>query len=105
MAERSKLEQDVDLMAKQLKSWEGMQVRPNGKYAKYFDLIYYHEGKEDDKEELILLPISDILGHPESDNREKNKNLGPSQRQGPSSPMFSCSCDPKRCQALVFTVW
>ena len=48
MAERSKLEQDIDLMAKQLKSWEGMQVRPNGKYAKYFDLIYYHEGKEDE---------------------------------------------------------
>ena len=48
MAERSKLEQDIDLMAKQLKSWEGMQVRPNGKYAKYFDLVYYHEGKEDE---------------------------------------------------------
>ena len=42
MAERSKLEQDIDLMAKQLKSWEGMQVGPNGSYAKYFDLIYYH---------------------------------------------------------------
>ena len=48
MAERSKLEQDIDLMAKQLKSWEGMQVDPDGSYAKYFDLIYYHEGKEDE---------------------------------------------------------
>lgn len=47
-AERSKLEQDIDLMAKQLKSWQGLQVRPTGKYAKYFDLIYFHEGKEDE---------------------------------------------------------
>ena len=48
MAERSELEQNIDLMAKQLKSWEGMQVRPAGKYARYFDLIYYHEGKDDE---------------------------------------------------------
>lgn len=48
LAERSKLEKDIDLMAKQLKSWQGMQVRPGGKYAKYFDLLYYHEGKEDE---------------------------------------------------------
>lgn len=33
-AERAKLEQDIDLMAKQLKSWQGMQIRPTGKYAK-----------------------------------------------------------------------
>ena len=47
-AEREKLESDIDLMAKQLKSWQGLQVRPTGKYTKYFDLIYYHEGKEDE---------------------------------------------------------
>ena len=47
-AERAKLEQDIDQMDKQLKSWQGMQVRPTGKYAKYFDLIYFHEGKEDE---------------------------------------------------------
>ena len=47
-AERSKLEQDIDQMAKQLKSWQGMQVRPTGKYAKYFNLIYFHEGMEDE---------------------------------------------------------
>lgn len=47
-AERAKLEQDIDIMAKQLKSWQGMQVRPTGKYAKYFDLIFYHEGKDDE---------------------------------------------------------
>jgi len=47
-AERAKLEQDIDLMAKQLKSWEGMQVRPGKKYEKFFDLIYYHEGKADE---------------------------------------------------------
>lgn len=47
-AERAKLEQNIDTMAKQLKSWQGLQVRPAGKYARYFDLIYYHEGKEDE---------------------------------------------------------
>ena len=47
-AERAKLEQDIDQMAKQLKSWQGLQVRPAGKYAKYFDLIYFHEGKDDE---------------------------------------------------------
>ena len=47
-AERSKLEQDIDQMARQLKSWQGMQIRPTGKYAQYFDLLYYHEGREDE---------------------------------------------------------
>ena len=47
-AERAKLEQDIDQMAKQLKSWQGLQVRPTGRYAKYFDLIYFHEGKDDE---------------------------------------------------------
>ena len=47
-AERSKLEQDIDLMTKQLKSWQGLPVRPMGKFAKYFDLIYFHEGKDDE---------------------------------------------------------
>lgn len=46
-AEREKLEDKLDRMTKQLKSWEGLQVRPTGEYEKYFDLIYYHEGKED----------------------------------------------------------
>ena len=48
LAERKKFEQDIDTMAKNLRSWQGMQVRPTGKYAKYFELIYYHEGKEDE---------------------------------------------------------
>lgn len=47
-AERAKLEQDIDQMSKQLKSWQGLQVRPTGKYEKYFDLIYFHEGKDDE---------------------------------------------------------
>ncbi|MGX8688132.1 MAG: IS1634 family transposase [bacterium] len=47
-AEREKLESEIDAMAKQLKSWQGMQVRPTGKFAKYFDLIFYHEGKADE---------------------------------------------------------
>jgi len=47
-AERAKLEQDIDLMAKQLKSWQGLQVRPTGKYAEYFELIYHNEGRGDE---------------------------------------------------------
>lgn len=39
LAERKKLEQDIDLMSKQLKSWQGMQVRPNGKYAVEHQII------------------------------------------------------------------
>lgn len=47
-AERLKLEQDIDLLAKQLKSWCGLPVRPGGRYEKYFDLIYFHKGQEDE---------------------------------------------------------
>lgn len=46
--EREKLESDIDSMAKKLKSWQGEHVRPTGVYEKYFDLIYYHEGQEDE---------------------------------------------------------
>ena len=48
VAERKKLEKDIDQMGKILKSWTDMQLRPTGKYAKYFELFYYHEGKEDE---------------------------------------------------------
>ena len=47
-SEREKLESDIDMMAKQLKSWQGLQIRPTGKYSNYFDLIYYHEEKADE---------------------------------------------------------
>lgn len=48
IAERKKLDQDIDTWSKHLKSWQGMQVRPTGNYVKYFELFYYHEGKEDE---------------------------------------------------------
>jgi len=46
--ERADLEQKIDAWAKHLKSWQGMQVRPGGHYTKYFELIYFHEGQEDE---------------------------------------------------------
>ena len=46
--EREKFEEKIDRMARQLKAWRGEQVRPAGEYKKYFDLIYYHEGKDDE---------------------------------------------------------
>lgn len=47
-AEREKFEDKIDRMSKQLKSWRGQQVRPTGEFLKYFDLVYYHEGKDDE---------------------------------------------------------
>ena len=46
-AERAKLEEDIDIMAKHLKSWQGMQLKPTGQYAKYFELFYHNEGLPD----------------------------------------------------------
>lgn len=48
VAEREKLEEKIDGMAEHLKSWMGEKVRPAGEYKKYFDLVYYHEGKADE---------------------------------------------------------
>ena len=48
-AEREELESKIDRMAKKMKEWEGQPVRLGGDFLKYFDLIYYHEGKPDEK--------------------------------------------------------
>ena len=48
-AEREELESKIDRMAKKMKEWEGQPVRLGGDFVKYFDLVYYHEGKPDEK--------------------------------------------------------
>lgn len=48
-AEREVLESKIDRMAKLLKDCMGEQVHPGKAYQKYFDLVFWHEGKEDEK--------------------------------------------------------
>jgi len=48
-SEREKLEVKIDRMARVLKKQEGKTITIAKGYDKYFDLIYYHEGKEDQK--------------------------------------------------------
>ncbi len=47
--EREKLEEKIDRMGKKLKECMGEPIHPRGDYLKYFDLIYWHEGQEDEK--------------------------------------------------------
>lgn len=47
--EREKFEEKIDRMGKKLKECMGESMRPGGEYKKYFDLIFWHEGKEDEK--------------------------------------------------------
>ncbi len=46
-SEREKLETKIDRMAKNLKKQEGKATTIEKDYEKYFDLIYYHQGKDD----------------------------------------------------------
>ena len=39
----------IDRMAKTLKECMGLPIHPKGDFAKYFDLIFWHEGKADEK--------------------------------------------------------
>ncbi len=48
-AEREELESKIDRMAKKMKEWGGQPIRLGGDFIKYFDLVYYHEGKPDEK--------------------------------------------------------
>lgn len=48
-SDREKLEDKIDRMGKKLKDCMGLPVRPGGDFIKYFDLIYWHEGLEDEK--------------------------------------------------------
>lgn len=47
--EREKVETKIDRMARYLKKQEGKAVTIGEGFDKYFDLIYYHEGQEDEK--------------------------------------------------------
>lgn len=47
--ERGEFEDKIDHMGKKLKECQGLPVRPGGDFKKYFDLVYWHEGLEDEK--------------------------------------------------------
>ena len=47
--EREKLEAKIDRMARYLKKHEGKSVAIADGFDKYFDLLYYHKGQEDQK--------------------------------------------------------
>lgn len=48
-AERERLENKIDRMAKKLKECMGEPIHPGGEYKDYFDLVFWHEGLEDEK--------------------------------------------------------
>ena len=48
-SEREKVEAKIDRMARYLKKQEGKAITIEEGFDKYFDLIYYHEGQEDEK--------------------------------------------------------
>ncbi len=48
-AERENFEDKIDRMGKKLKACMGESIRPGGEYKKYFDLVYWHPGEEDEK--------------------------------------------------------
>ena len=47
-AERENLEDKIDRMGRKLRELMGDPVRPGGEYKKYFDLVFWHEGLEDE---------------------------------------------------------
>lgn len=47
--DREKLEDKIDRMGRKLRELMGEAVRPGGDYKKYFDLVFWHEGLEDEK--------------------------------------------------------
>ncbi len=48
-AERESLEDKIDRMAVYLQEHEGTKQDLDSRFRKYFDLIYYHKGKADEK--------------------------------------------------------
>ncbi len=48
-SERERLENKIDRMGKKLKELMGEPVHPRGDYQTYFDLVFWHEGKDDEK--------------------------------------------------------
>ena len=47
--ERENFEDKIDRMSRKLRDLMGEPVRPGGDYRKYFDLVFWHEGLEDEK--------------------------------------------------------
>ena len=47
--ERDDLETKIDRLGKKLKEFMGLQIKPGKEFRKYFDLIFFHEGEEDEK--------------------------------------------------------
>ena len=47
--EREAFEEKIDRMGRKLKECQGESIRPGGEYRKYFDLLFWHEGLEDEK--------------------------------------------------------
>ena len=47
--ERENFEDKIDRMTRKLRELMGEPVRPGGDYKKYFDLVFWHEGLEDEK--------------------------------------------------------
>ena len=47
--EREIFEDKIDRMSRKLRELMGEPVRPGGDYKKYFDLVFWHEGLEDEK--------------------------------------------------------
>ena len=48
-SDREKLEAKIDRMSRKLRELMGDPIRPGGDYKKYFDLVFWHEGLEDEK--------------------------------------------------------
>lgn len=48
-SEREKFESRIDRMGRKLKECMGEPIHPGGDYKKYFDLVFWHEGLEDEK--------------------------------------------------------
>ena len=47
--DRDAFEEKIDRMHRKLKECMGEPIRPGGEYKKYFDLVFWHEGQEDEK--------------------------------------------------------
>jgi len=61
-AEREKFEDKIDGRGRMLKDCMGGPIRPGGEYRKYFDLIFWHEGQEDEKF-MMGKERTDVINH------------------------------------------
>lgn len=48
-SDREKFEDKIDRMGRKLRELMGDPIHPGGEYKKYFDLVFWHEGLEDEK--------------------------------------------------------